>query len=257
MHPLLLGIDFGTASSKGVLTTADGAVVAETTRPTTLREHPGWAEVDAEETWRDELFSIARELTTPPAVRRSPASASAASACLLCDEQLDPCATRSSTRRHRAPADRRAAPALRHAAIVAAAAPTVEQAVGPKLLGARERAGRWQRARRWFNPNSTPSPCSPANTCSTTTRPASPTRSTTSPATTSTTRGATTSPELERPRRLAGGGRRRRHARGGALSGLAAGTPVVTGTIDAWSEALSVGVRAPGDTMLMYARPCS
>lgn len=32
----------------------------------------------------------------------------------------------------------------------------------------------------------------------------------------------------------------------------AGGTPVVAGTIDAWAEALSVGVRDPGDTMLMY-----
>ena len=30
------------------------------------------------------------------------------------------------------------------------------------------------------------------------------------------------------------------------------GTPVVAGTIDAWAEAPSVGVRAPGDLMLMY-----
>lgn len=35
-------------------------------------------------------------------------------------------------------------------------------------------------------------------------------------------------------------------------TGLAVGTPVVAGTIDAASEALSVGVTEPGDTMLMY-----
>jgi len=35
-------------------------------------------------------------------------------------------------------------------------------------------------------------------------------------------------------------------------TGLAAGTPVTTGTIDAAAEALSVGVRATGDMMLMY-----
>jgi xylulokinase len=34
--------------------------------------------------------------------------------------------------------------------------------------------------------------------------------------------------------------------------GLAAGTPVVAGTIDAWAEALSAGVRRPGDLMIMY-----
>lgn len=35
-------------------------------------------------------------------------------------------------------------------------------------------------------------------------------------------------------------------------TGLAAGTPVITGTIDAASEALSVGVTRPGDMMVMY-----
>jgi xylulokinase len=35
-------------------------------------------------------------------------------------------------------------------------------------------------------------------------------------------------------------------------TGIPAGTPVVAGTIDAWSEALSVGVSRAGATMLMY-----
>lgn len=35
-------------------------------------------------------------------------------------------------------------------------------------------------------------------------------------------------------------------------TGLPPGTPVVTGTIDAWAEALSVGAHRPGDLMLMY-----
>jgi xylulokinase len=41
-------------------------------------------------------------------------------------------------------------------------------------------------------------------------------------------------------------------ARAAAETGLAAGTPVTAGTIDAAAEALSVGVRAPGDMMMMY-----
>ena len=36
------------------------------------------------------------------------------------------------------------------------------------------------------------------------------------------------------------------------LTGLDIGTPVSVGTIDAWAEAESVGVREPGDLMLMY-----
>ena len=40
--------------------------------------------------------------------------------------------------------------------------------------------------------------------------------------------------------------------RAAAETGLAVGTPVTTGTIDAAAEAVSVGVREPGDMMLMY-----
>jgi xylulokinase len=41
-------------------------------------------------------------------------------------------------------------------------------------------------------------------------------------------------------------------ARAAEETGLAAGTPVIAGTVDAAAEALSVGVLAPGDMMLMY-----
>ena len=37
-----------------------------------------------------------------------------------------------------------------------------------------------------------------------------------------------------------------------AETGLAQGTPVIVGTVDAMAEAVSVGVQAPGDMMLMY-----
>jgi xylulokinase len=41
-------------------------------------------------------------------------------------------------------------------------------------------------------------------------------------------------------------------AKAAAATGLAAGTPVICGTIDASAEAFSVGVLAPGDMMVMY-----
>ena len=41
-------------------------------------------------------------------------------------------------------------------------------------------------------------------------------------------------------------------AQAAAETGLAAGTPVIAGTIDAWSEAVSVGADRVGDLMLMY-----
>jgi xylulokinase len=41
-------------------------------------------------------------------------------------------------------------------------------------------------------------------------------------------------------------------AEAAAATGLPVGLPVAAGTIDAWSEAVSAGVREPGDLMLMY-----
>jgi xylulokinase len=58
---LLLGIDIGTASSKGVLATPDGQVVATAVRPHQLSmPRPGWAEHDAEAVWWGGAVSIAR-----------------------------------------------------------------------------------------------------------------------------------------------------------------------------------------------------
>jgi xylulokinase len=42
------------------------------------------------------------------------------------------------------------------------------------------------------------------------------------------------------------------HARAAEETGLVVGTPVIAGTVDAAAEAVSVGVAAPGETMLMY-----
>ena len=48
MAKLLLGIDIGTSSSKGVLARPDGTILATAVRPHDLSlPHPGWAEHDA------------------------------------------------------------------------------------------------------------------------------------------------------------------------------------------------------------------
>ena len=63
MADLLLGVDIGTGSTKGVLTTPDGTVVA-----TAVRRHEmslprtGHHEMDAEAVWWDDVVSICREL---------------------------------------------------------------------------------------------------------------------------------------------------------------------------------------------------
>ncbi|MGH8920146.1 MAG: FGGY family carbohydrate kinase, partial [Actinomycetes bacterium] len=60
---LLLGIDIGTSSSKGVLVAADGTILARAGRAhTTSRPHPGWFEHDAEAVWWGDFVSLCREL---------------------------------------------------------------------------------------------------------------------------------------------------------------------------------------------------
>src|SRR5690348_5464516 len=90
---LLLGIDIGTASTKGVLTTLDGEVVATAVRKHTMSlPRPSWAEVDAERVWWDDLVEVARELMGRLDERRVAAMCvSGVGPCLLvCDENLDP-----------------------------------------------------------------------------------------------------------------------------------------------------------------------
>jgi xylulokinase len=60
---LLLGVDIGTYSSKGVLCAADGDVLAEATIEHGLSlPRPGWAEHDAEAIWWGELVQLTRRL---------------------------------------------------------------------------------------------------------------------------------------------------------------------------------------------------
>jgi len=59
----LLGVDIGTYSSKGVLVTLDGEVVASHVVEHTLSmPHPGWAEHDADAVWWHDFVTIVRAL---------------------------------------------------------------------------------------------------------------------------------------------------------------------------------------------------
>jgi len=60
---LLIGIDIGTSSSKGVLARPDGEIVATAERPHQLSlPRPGWAEHDAERVWWSDFQAICAEL---------------------------------------------------------------------------------------------------------------------------------------------------------------------------------------------------
>ncbi|MDQ3167628.1 MAG: FGGY family carbohydrate kinase, partial [Chloroflexota bacterium] len=64
---LLMGIDVGTYSTKGVLCTPGGEVVAsETIEHGLSLPRPGWAEHDAEAVWWGEVAAVSRRLLSGP-----------------------------------------------------------------------------------------------------------------------------------------------------------------------------------------------
>lgn len=64
---LLLGVDIGTSSTKGVLCSPDGAILASATiEHETSFPRTGWAEHDADGLWWAEFVAIARQLTAGP-----------------------------------------------------------------------------------------------------------------------------------------------------------------------------------------------
>ena len=259
---LVLGIDIGTGSTKGVLTTPDGAVVATAVRTHAMSlPRPSWAEVDAERVWWDDLVEVARELTAGLDGRPlAGMCVSGVGPCLLvCDGDTVPVRPailygidgRAERRDRRA--DRRSSAPRRSwsgAARCSARRPSARRCCGSAATS--RRSGRAGSAGTTATPTSRPS--SPASTSSTTTPRASATRSTTSAGTLGRRLGAG---RRRGPRDAAaglsarggrhgdrGGGRGRRESRGAPRSS--------PGTVDAWAEAFSAGARKPGDLMLMY-----
>ena len=63
MDDVLLGIDLGTGSSKGVLVSPDGRTRATATVPHQVQmPRPGWFEVDADAIWWADVVALCREL---------------------------------------------------------------------------------------------------------------------------------------------------------------------------------------------------
>jgi xylulokinase len=261
VDPLLLGIDMGTGSTKGVLTTMDGTVVATAVaRHSMSLPRPGWAEVDAETVWWGDLVTVARDLMAQVEPERVVGMCvSGVGPCLLVtDEELRPVR----------PAilygiDGRAEREIEELTERFGAGQILErcgkalstQAVGPKMVWfQRNEPEAWSRGRKWFNSNSyvtakltgeyvldhhTASQSDPLYDV----------------------RGhcwvdewvpevvgGLDMPRLVWPQEVVG----TLTAAAAEETGVPVGTPVSSGTIDAWAEAFSAGVRKPGDLMLMY-----
>ncbi|TDC06942.1 sugar kinase [Nonomuraea longispora] len=254
---MFLGIDIGTSSSKGVLVAPDGAVVA-----TAVHEHrtatprPGWFEHDADEIWWADFLAITRELARPGVAA---VGISGIGPCVLpCDAggtPLRPAILYGVDTRATAEIAAQTERYGEAAIMERCGSPLTSQAAGPKLewLRARE-PGVWERTRRMFMAHSwlayrltgayvldhhAASQCTPLYD--------------TRAHTWITEWADDIAPGLELPE-LAWSGEVAGTvtAAAAATTGLPAGIPVVAGTIDAWAEACSAGVTAPGDVMLMY-----
>lgn len=259
---LLIGIDLGTASSKGVLVTPDGRIVATATRPrprSMSMPRPGWAEVDAEAAWWGDVTSLCAELVQAAEAPIAAVCVSGVGPCLLlCDEEdrpLRPAILYGIDMRAVAEIEELQTRFGEAEVLERAGTPLTTQAVGPKALWVqRHEPDVWSRARRWHNSSSfvvarltgeyvmdhhTASQCVPLYDLEGRTWNDEWYRE---------VMGDLAAPRLAWSTEVVG----TVTADAAEATGLPVGTPVCAGTVDAWAEAFSVGVRRPGDLMLMY-----
>ncbi len=263
MKTHLLGIDVGTYSSKAVLTDLAGRVLHTVVTPHGLSmPQPGHVEQDADQIWWADVCKLSRQMVADSGVRAEQIAAMAVSAIGPCLLPLDA-------------AMRPLRPAILYGVDVRASAEIEEleqelgtqaiadfslmgltsQAIGPKIRWVQKNEPElWQATAKLtsataylvyrltglhrmdrhsashfmplFNPRSGQWDARYAPAIA----------------------PLAWLPELGWAEELAGP----LHAEAAAATGLAAGTPVAFGTIDALSEAISVGVVKPGDLMLMY-----
>ncbi len=258
---LLLGIDIGTYASKGVLCRPDGTVVAQAEREHGMDvPRPGWAEQDADAVWWADFVHLARTLgAQAPAGAIGGVGVSAIGPCLLpVDSQgrpLRPGILYGIDTRASAEVAELTQAIGEDALLRLSGMGLSSQAVGPKLLWlAAHEPEVWARAHTFLSASQyvvfrltgervmdphTASHYNPLFDLDGLAWSA---------------RHADRVPVLDRlprllwPTEVAG----RIGAWAAAETGLPEGTPVSAGTVDAAAEAVSVGVVAPGDMMLMY-----
>ena len=257
-----LGIDIGTFETKGVLVALDGTILASASRPhKMLVPRPGWAEHRAEEDWWGDFVHVTRALLAQSGIDPAEIKAVAASA-------IGPCML---------PVDKAGAPLMngilygvdtRATAQIAALNAAIgedavlarcgnaltSQSVGPKILWLKEthpelfaRTAKvltstsyltWKLTGEYVIDHYTAANFSPLYDVGKQ----------------DWTDDLAEILPLEKLPRLMWSTGIAGHvtAKAAAETGLAEGTPVTCGTIDAAAEAVSVGVAAPGEMMLMY-----
>jgi len=264
----LLGVDIGTYESKGVITTLEGEVVTTKVSPHELSiPKPGWAEHDPEAVWWGDFVLITRSLLNDAGVAPEEIRAVGCSAIgpdlLPVDRDCTPLAGPLRKGGILYGIDTRATAEI--AALEAQyGAETIfertgnalsAQAVGPKVLWLkRNEPETYRKAHKFVTATTflvarltgkyvidhlTGSTWVPLYDIGARTWSKSFCQDVVEPE---------RLPELAWANEIAG----RVTAQAARQTGLAEGTPVIVGTIDAPAEALSVGVTAPGQMMLMY-----
>lgn len=257
----VIGVDIGTSSSKGVLVDLGGRILASAVREHTVdRPHPGWVEMDAE-VWWQEFAGIAQELL---------ASAAFASVVAVGVSGMGPCVLVTDEAGHPLrPAilygvDSRATDQITRLtdelggaeAIMARGGSTLStQAVGPKLAWLADNEPTvFAAGRRLFMPSSwlawrlTGSYVLDHHSASQSTPLYDTVEQTWYRPWAERIAPALELPPLAWPGDVAG----TVTLDAARATGLPAGIPVIVGTIDAWSEAISAGAQRIGDLMLMY-----
>lgn len=259
-EPTLLGIDIGTSATKAVLARADGTIVGEARREHAMSlPRPGWAEFDAETVWWQDVRAVCLELAPVAGDSLAGVCVSGIGPCVVpCDAHLRPLRpailygidTRAS-----AEVDELTRLLGAEAILARGGSRLSSQALGPKLLWLRRHEPEvWNETCGWYMASSfiaaqltgeyildhhSASQCDPfydldagswADDWIDEIVPGVPFPRLTYP---SEVVGVVTSTAAD-------------------ATGIPVGTPVVSGTVDAWAEAFSVGVRRPGDVMLMY-----
>ncbi|GAA3562886.1 FGGY-family carbohydrate kinase [Microlunatus spumicola] len=246
-----------------MLTTAEGVVVATAVRdrPRSMsRPRPSWAEVDADAVWWADVVSISRELVA--AAGEAPVAAvcvSGVGPCLvLCDEHdhpVRPAVLYGIDMRAEVEIEELTDELGREQILRRCGKTLSSQAVGPKLEWvAKHEPEVFARARRWFGSSSyvvrrlsgayvqdhhTASQCDPLYDVHA--------FGWAQPWADRVVRHLEL-PRLVWPSEVVG----TVTADAADATGLPVGTPVCAGTVDAWAESFSAGVRAPGDLMIMY-----
>jgi xylulokinase len=259
----LLGVDIGTSTSKGALVREDGDLVASAAAEHALEiPRPGWAEHDAERAWWCDFVAITRSLISSGKVDPRQIAGIGLSAISPAILPID-CEGRPLRKAILYGIDTRAIQEIDELQRIIDGSATLQasgvrlsaQSAAPKVLWIRRHEPEvWDQTHLIVNGsgfllyrltgNATLdvydaacfAPFADPGNCRWTTETAD-----------------YVSPREKLPRitwtcDIAG----RISAEGAQLTGLAEGTPVITGTADAAAEAVSAGLTEPGDMMVMY-----